>query len=91
MLGFGLNGLWAVYHGNFAARTELRASGREIRQNAEGYQHKIGQGCFWKRLDSVGRELEVGRSEFGDFQTIGGGFVCVWLDGDSGFMRRWLP
>ena len=63
----------------------------EIRQNAEGYQHKIGQGCFWKRLDSVGRELEVGRSEFGDFQTIGGGFVCVWLDGDSGFMRRWLP
>ena len=63
----------------------------EIRQNAEGYQHKIGQGCFWKRLDSVGRELEVGWSEFGDFQTIGGGFVCVWLDGDSGFMRRWLP
>ena len=35
MLGFGLNGLWAVYHGNFAARSELRASRREIRQNAE--------------------------------------------------------
>lgn len=35
MLGFGLNGLWAVHHGNFAARTELRASRREIRQNAE--------------------------------------------------------
>lgn len=35
MLGFGLNGLWAVYHGNFAPRTELRASGREIRQNAD--------------------------------------------------------
>ena len=35
MLGFGLNGLWAVYHGNFAARTELRASRREIRQNAD--------------------------------------------------------
>jgi hypothetical protein len=35
MLGFGLNGLWAVYHGNFAARTELRASQKEIRQNAD--------------------------------------------------------
>jgi hypothetical protein len=35
MLGFGLNGLWAVYHGNFAARTELRASRGEIRQNAD--------------------------------------------------------
>jgi hypothetical protein len=35
MLGFGLNGLWAVYHGTFAARTGLRASGREIRQNAD--------------------------------------------------------
>lgn len=35
MLGFGLNGLWAVYHGNFAARTELRTSEKEIRQNAD--------------------------------------------------------
>lgn len=35
MLGFGLNGLWAVYHGNFAARSELRASQKEIRQNAD--------------------------------------------------------
>ena len=35
MLGFGLNGLWAVYHGNFAARTELRVSQKEIRQNAD--------------------------------------------------------
>lgn len=35
MLGFGLNGLWAVYHGNFSTRTDLRASRREIRQNAE--------------------------------------------------------
>lgn len=35
MLGFGLNGLWAVHHGNFSTRTELRASRREIRQNAE--------------------------------------------------------
>lgn len=35
MLGFGLNGLWAVYHGNFAARTELRHSQEEIRQNAD--------------------------------------------------------
>lgn len=35
MLGFGLNGLWAVYHGNFAARTQLRASQKEIRQNAD--------------------------------------------------------
>ena len=35
MLGFGLNGLWAVYHGNFAARAELRASRKEIRQNAD--------------------------------------------------------
>ena len=35
MLGFGLNGLWAVRHGNFAARTELRASQQEIRQNAD--------------------------------------------------------
>lgn len=35
MLGFGLNGLWAVYHGNFAARRELRTSQKEIRQNAD--------------------------------------------------------
>ena len=35
MLGFGLNGLWAVYHGNFAARTQLRASREEIGQNAD--------------------------------------------------------
>ncbi|HSJ91652.1 MAG TPA: hypothetical protein VK917_06255 [Ilumatobacter sp.] len=35
MLGFGLNGLWAVYHGNFAARTQLRATQEEIRQNAD--------------------------------------------------------
>ncbi len=35
MLGFGLNGLWAVYHGNFAARAELRETGEEIRQNAD--------------------------------------------------------
>lgn len=35
MLGFGLNGLWAVYHGNFATRAELRTSNDEIRQNAD--------------------------------------------------------
>jgi hypothetical protein len=35
MLGFGLNGLWAVTHGNFAVRTELRHSKKEIRQNAD--------------------------------------------------------
>lgn len=35
MLGFGLNGLWAVHHGNFATRTELRHSREEIRQNAD--------------------------------------------------------
>lgn len=35
MLGFGLNGLWAVYHGNFSARTGLHPSKEEIRQNAE--------------------------------------------------------
>lgn len=35
MLGFGLNGLWAVYHGNFATRAELRPSREEIRQNAD--------------------------------------------------------
>ena len=35
MLGFGLNGLWAVRHGNFATRSELRTSPGEIRQNAD--------------------------------------------------------
>lgn len=37
MLGFGLNGLWAAYHGNFAARTgaKLPPSTSEIRQNAD--------------------------------------------------------
>ncbi len=35
MLGFGLNGLWAVNHGEFAVRSELRASRKEIRQNAD--------------------------------------------------------
>jgi len=35
MLGFGLNGLWAVYHGNFAARSDVPTSQQEIRQNAD--------------------------------------------------------
>ncbi|MGA1051332.1 MAG: hypothetical protein ACO4AY_06335 [Ilumatobacteraceae bacterium] len=41
MLGFGLNGLWAVRHGNFAARADLGAdrslhvSEGEIGQNAD--------------------------------------------------------
>ncbi len=35
MLGFGLNGLWAVNHGNFATRSDVRNSQGEIRQNAE--------------------------------------------------------
>ncbi len=35
MLGFGLNGLWAVYHGNFATRSDVPTSPKEIRQNAE--------------------------------------------------------
>lgn len=35
MLGFGMNGLWAVRHGNFAARTGLHVSGAEIGQNAD--------------------------------------------------------
>lgn len=35
MLGFGLNGLWAVFHGTFAARAELRTSRSEIGQNAD--------------------------------------------------------
>jgi hypothetical protein len=35
MLGFGLNGLWAVYHGNFATRADVHTSHHEIRQNAD--------------------------------------------------------
>ena len=35
MLGFGLNGLWAATHGNFATRSELPPSTKEIRQNAD--------------------------------------------------------
>jgi hypothetical protein len=35
MLGFGLNGLWAAFHGNFATRTNLPPSTTEIRQNAD--------------------------------------------------------
>ncbi|MDW3212744.1 MAG: hypothetical protein R8G01_02025 [Ilumatobacteraceae bacterium] len=35
MLGFGLNGLWAASHGNFATRTNLPPSQKEIRQNAD--------------------------------------------------------
>jgi hypothetical protein len=35
MLGFGLNGLWASLHGNFATRTKLPPSTTEIRQNAD--------------------------------------------------------
>jgi hypothetical protein len=35
MLGFGLNGLWAVRHGNFATRTDVPPSTKEIRQNAD--------------------------------------------------------
>ena len=35
MLGFGLNGLWAVNHGNFSPRTDVPTSPGEIRQNAE--------------------------------------------------------
>jgi len=35
MLGFGLNGLWAVYHGNFASRVDVPPSRKEIRQNAD--------------------------------------------------------
>ena len=35
MLGFGLNGLWAASHGNFAPRSKLPPSGKEIRQNAD--------------------------------------------------------
>lgn len=35
MLGFGLNGLWAVRHGNFATRADLHPSDPEIGQNAD--------------------------------------------------------
>ncbi len=35
MLGFGLNGLWAASHGNFATRANLPPSRKEIRQNAD--------------------------------------------------------
>ena len=35
MLGFGLNGLWAAAHGNFATRVKLPPSTTEIRQNAD--------------------------------------------------------
>ncbi len=35
MLGFGLNGLWAVYHGNFATRPDVPTSRQQIRQNAD--------------------------------------------------------
>ena len=35
MLGFGLNGLWAASHGNFATRSKLPPSRKEIRQNAD--------------------------------------------------------
>lgn len=38
MLGFGLNGLWAAYHGNFAKRRppgDVPTSPEEIRQNAD--------------------------------------------------------
>jgi hypothetical protein len=35
MLGFGLNGLWAVTHGTFHPRTELRQSSEKIGQNAD--------------------------------------------------------
>jgi hypothetical protein len=35
MLGFGLNGLWAVTHGTFGPRAELPRSAEKIGQNAE--------------------------------------------------------
>jgi len=35
MLGFGLNGLWAAFHGNFSTRTDLPHTTPEIRQNAD--------------------------------------------------------
>lgn len=36
MLGFGLNGLWAVYHGNFATRADASTSRQVTRQNSHG-------------------------------------------------------
>lgn len=35
MLGFGLNGLWAVTHGTFRPRTELHQTQEKIGQNAD--------------------------------------------------------
>jgi len=35
MLGFGLNGMWAVTHGTFRPRVELRHSSEKIGQNAD--------------------------------------------------------
>ncbi|MEQ8438915.1 MAG: hypothetical protein RIB65_15590 [Ilumatobacter fluminis] len=35
MLGFGLNGLWAVTHGTFEPRRQTTPSDEEIRQNAD--------------------------------------------------------
>jgi lysylphosphatidylglycerol synthetase-like protein (DUF2156 family) len=35
MLGFGLNGLWAAYYGNFATRVDVPTSGSKIGQNAD--------------------------------------------------------
>lgn len=35
MLGFGLNGLWASRHAEFAVRTDVPPSGAEIGQNAD--------------------------------------------------------
>ena len=35
MLGFGLNGWWASFHGDFATRTDVRTSEKEIGQNAD--------------------------------------------------------
>jgi hypothetical protein len=35
MLGFGLNGLWAINHGDFATRSAVPDTHGEIRQNAE--------------------------------------------------------
>jgi lysylphosphatidylglycerol synthetase-like protein (DUF2156 family) len=35
MLGFGLNGLWAAAHGNFATRVDVTQSGTKIGQNAD--------------------------------------------------------
>lgn len=35
MLGFGFNGLWAVYHGTFAVRADVPNSTDQVRQNVE--------------------------------------------------------